>query len=181
MPRCMICKSEYKSDIEEDIRKNIPKKELYDRYAPLLKYKAHPKSFLLVLYRHWNHRQKNNIVNSQGETIQINSLVERVRQIYGDKLNTLTPEDVPVIMARIKENFEYDDELFNDIEKQISKVLKTPKTYNLRYGKKPKRKNGKPIVFNIGTEDVTTTTSEIKQIFATNNTNVTDKLNYYKK
>jgi hypothetical protein len=96
-------------------------------------------------------------------------------------LNTLTPEDLPVIMTRIKENFEYDDELFNDIEKHIGKFLKTPKTYNLRYGKKPKRKNGNPIVYNIGTETVTTTTPEIKQIFAINNTNVTENLNYYKK
>jgi hypothetical protein len=102
-------------------------------------------------------------------------------QVSNFILNTLTPEDVPVIMARIKENFEYDDELFDDIEKQISKVLKTPKTYNLRYGKKPKRKNGKPVVYNFGTETVTTTTTEIKQIFATNNTNVTGNLNYYKK
>jgi hypothetical protein len=96
-------------------------------------------------------------------------------------LNTLTSEDVPTIMIRIKENFEYSDEQFNDIEKHINKILKTPKTYNLRYGKKPKRKNSKPVVYSIGAETVTTTTPEIKQIFATNNTNVTGNLNYYKK
>jgi hypothetical protein len=102
-------------------------------------------------------------------------------QNYDFLLNTLNKEDKDVIMSTIKNLEEYSDELYDKIDNHIDNILKDPKTYNLRYGKKPKRKNGKPVVFNIGTEDVTTTTSEIKQIFATNNTNVTDKLNYYKK
>jgi hypothetical protein len=96
-------------------------------------------------------------------------------------MNTLKPEDASTLMIRLKDSYEYSDELFNDIEKHLYKILKDPKTYNLRYGKKPKRKNGKPVVYNIGPETVTTTTTEIKQIFATTNTNVTGNLNYYKK
>ena len=96
-------------------------------------------------------------------------------------LNTLTTEDKTIIMKHIKDYTDYSDELYDKIDNHIGKFLKEPKTYNLRYGKKPKRKNNKPVVFNIGTETVTTTTPEIKQIFATNNINVTGSLNYYKK
>jgi hypothetical protein len=96
-------------------------------------------------------------------------------------MNSLNTEDKTQIMKYIRDYTQYSDELYDQIDNHISKFLKDPKTYNLRYGKKPKRKNGNPIVYNIGTETVTTTTPEIKQIFAINNTNVTENLNYYKK
>jgi hypothetical protein len=95
-------------------------------------------------------------------------------------LKTITPEDKTVIMDKIKEYREFSEDLINELDSHMDGILEKPKTYNLRYGKKPKRKNGKPVVYNIGTSTVTTTTPEIKQIFSTSNS-VTENLNYYKK
>jgi hypothetical protein len=95
-------------------------------------------------------------------------------------LGTILNDDKDMLMNDVKQIFEITDEFIDIMDKHLDSILKNSKTYNLRYGKKPKRKNGKPIVFNIGNETVTTTTPEIKQIFATTN-DVTERLNYYKK
>ena len=91
----------------------------------------------------------------------------------------ILPESKDILMKNIKTVIS-DENLINEINDNFDNLLKENKTYNLRYGKKPKRKNNKPIVYNIGNEIVTTTTDEIKQIFAISN-KVTTDLNYYKK
>jgi hypothetical protein len=94
-------------------------------------------------------------------------------------LGTILPNSKTTLMDNIK-TLELGDDFNNEFDSHLDGILKNNKTYNLRYGKKPKRKKNTPIVYNIGTEIVTTTTDEIKQIFSTSN-DVTTNLNYYKK
>lgn len=94
-------------------------------------------------------------------------------------LGIVVSENKDTIINDIK-LLELGDEINDALDKHFKKVLNENKTYNLRYGKKPKRKNDKPIVYNIGSEILIDTTEEIKQIFATTN-GVTVELNYYKK
>ena len=114
----------------------------------------------------------NNDILNPDQTLSDNVLKDF---IFG----VVLPESKDLIMNNIKK-FDLGSDLINEIDGHLSDILKDNKTYNLRYGKKPKRKNNKPIVYNISAESVTTTTDEIKKIFAISNT-VTDKLNYYKK
>ena len=94
-------------------------------------------------------------------------------------LGTILPNSKTTLMDNIK-TLELGDDFNNEFDSHLDGILKENKTYNLRYGKKPKRKKNTPIVYNIGAESVTTTTDEIKQIFSTSN-DVTTNLNYYKK
>ena len=94
-------------------------------------------------------------------------------------LGIVVSENKDAIINEIK-LLELGDEINDTLDRHFEKVLNENKTYNLRYGKKPKRKNNKPIVYNIGTETLIDTTDEIKQIFAISN-DVTVELNYYKK
>jgi hypothetical protein len=94
-------------------------------------------------------------------------------------LGTILPISKTTLMDNIK-TLELGDDFNNEFDNHLDGILSENKTYNLRYGKKPKRKKNNPIVYNISAETVTTTTDEIKKIFAISN-DVTTDLNYYKK
>jgi hypothetical protein len=94
-------------------------------------------------------------------------------------LGLVVSENKDTIINEIK-LLKLGDEINDILDRHFDKVLNKNEIYNLRYGKKPKRKNNKPIVYNIGTEILIDTTDEIKQIFAISN-DVTVELNYYKK
>lgn len=100
---CTICKSNHRKDIETAIKNNTQRIEIFNKYAPLLNYLSTPNSFYVLLHRHWKHRKREDKTQVSIEggtgTIAINSLVDRVRQIYGEKLNTMTPEE---LMKEIK-------------------------------------------------------------------------------
>jgi hypothetical protein len=97
---CIICKSTYCTDIEKAIRKHTPRIEIYKQYAKLINYTGSELSFYVTMNRHWHHKKENTITTGDNKTgISIQELVTKVRNIYGDKLNTMTPEE---LMREIK-------------------------------------------------------------------------------
>ena len=99
-------------------------------------------------------------------------------------LNAILKNSVDDIVKGVEVPLPSEDySLSGKIKDSITKWFTKIKEENLKFGKSPVRKNGKPIVYTMPPLDISEaeipTTNEIKSLFGEKN-NVTDALNYYR-
>ncbi len=105
MRACQICLSPYRRELVEAFNNGIPRKRIYDKYAPKMEYKASPSSFYLAIRKHVLGKHKclgiyvptaSSEETGRNRPVDIETFGQRMLELGMAKVDNMDPESVKI-------------------------------------------------------------------------------------
>lgn len=100
MQVCQLCFSPYRDELLGLWKKNVDRKQLYEKYKPLMKYEGKYLSFRELVKRHIkSHKEAEDMIVPQGAghiKHTIETIADKFTDLLGKKAEKLKPEDISV-------------------------------------------------------------------------------------